>query len=85
MLTPHSPLKCTACDSRRGYAMGLSVVTRADWPGLTLPKSGSFTYTRTHFGRVIANAYTGFCGVAMSPGSSRRERTTASDGAINWP
>jgi hypothetical protein len=29
MLTPHSPLKCTACDSRRGYAMGLSVVTRA--------------------------------------------------------
>lgn len=29
MQTPHSPLMCTACDSRREYAMGLSAVTRA--------------------------------------------------------
>ena len=29
MQTPHSRLMCTACDGRRGYAMGLSVVTRA--------------------------------------------------------
>ena len=41
----------------------------------------SATYTRTHFGSVIARVKADFCGEAISPGSTMRERTTALRGA----